>query len=367
MRNLVRAGLFLAAVVVAVGVIVVMGPDVRARLFPPTCIKVAEPAAPGDGSTRIDVWSGERQSFGQNGEPSLYLNVLGNVTDIDGVDTLQYRLNGRDPVAIPIGQDCRRLAEPGDFNVDLRFAEMLPGDNQIEIVAIDGTGERTSANVTVAYEPGQSWPLPYEIDWSDVTDIGRVAQPVDGRWAVEPAGVRTLQVGYDRVLNVGDLSWTDYEATMSMTLHDIDAETGFGWPSNGPAVGFIVRWIGHFPDGDKRPADGFTPLGSLAWYRWIGDVSSGRLVLSDTDGRVAVDKKDESFPVGSTQWIKMRVETLADGHVYSLKMWADGEEEPARWELVNTQPLDGVDSGSLVLVAHHVDVTFGDLSVVPIP
>lgn len=366
MRKLIRLGGVLVVFLFALVAFRLVGSDIQARLFPPSCVKVAAPGAPDDGSTRLDIWFGPTQTFGQLGQPSLYVNVLGNVADNDGIDRLSYRLNGRDPITVPIGQDCRRLAEPGDFNIDLLVADLREGSNELEVIALDGAGDSVSSVVELTQESGTRWPLPYSIDWSEVSTVPDVALPVDGNWAAGPDGVRTLQLGYDRVLNVGDLSWTDYEATMSMTLHSIDEAAGFGWPSNGPAVGFIVRWIGHFPVDEVRPADGFTPLGSLAWYRWIGDTLGGRLVLSNTDGTVAVDKTDEAFPVGSTQWLKVRVETIDGGYRYAVKMWPEGESEPEKWDLVNNQPEDAVDSGSLVLVAHHVDVTFGDLSVVPL-
>jgi hypothetical protein len=64
--------------------------------------------------------------------------------------------------------------------------------------------------------------------------------------------------------------------------------------------------------------------------------------------------------------MKMRGETLPGGDVeYSMKMWPVGQAEPAAWGITyvtNTPPA----AGSLLLVVHHLDVTVGDVSVVPV-
>ena len=53
---------------------------------------------------------------------------------------------------------------------------------------------------------------------------------------------------------------------------------------------------------------------------------------------------------------------------YRLKTWRDGESEPADWKLVGMQSLaNDPGSGSAVLLAHHVDATFGNVTIVPGP
>jgi hypothetical protein len=63
--------------------------------------------------------------------------------------------------------------------------------------------------------------------------------------------------------------------------------------------------------------------------------------------------------------VKLRVETEIDGSRYSLKMWNTSESEPADWELVGVDDND-VDGGSLLLVSHYVNVSFGNISIQPI-
>ena len=61
----------------------------------------------------IDVWYGTEQQFGQVGIPQQWVNILGNVTDPDGIDTLTYSLNGGSESALSIGPDTCRLADEG--------------------------------------------------------------------------------------------------------------------------------------------------------------------------------------------------------------------------------------------------------------
>jgi len=47
-------------------------------------------------------------------------------------------------------------------------------------------------------------------------------------------------------------------------------------------------------------------------------------------------------------------------------VWADGTAEPADWDVQYTDTTSGLTDGSVVFVAHFADVTFGDISVVPV-
>jgi hypothetical protein len=59
----------------------------------------------------------------------------------------------------------------------------------------------------------------------------------------------------------------------------------------------------------------------------------------------------------------MRVETQANGHgLYSFKSWAQGTPEPVTW-LFQYSGVNDLPTGSVVLIAHHVDAVFGDITV----
>ena len=78
------------------------------------------------------------------------------------------------PQSLSLGP-LRRLAEPGDFNVEIDYTELSPGANVIEIRAVDGLGFETVKTVTVDYSAGTVWRLGYQVDWSSVVEISGVA------------------------------------------------------------------------------------------------------------------------------------------------------------------------------------------------
>ena len=68
----------------------------------------------------IDVWYGNTQSFGAIGTPQEWVNIVGNVSDPDGIDlaSLHYVLNGNTAVSYNIGPNQQRLGEAGAVRAD---------------------------------------------------------------------------------------------------------------------------------------------------------------------------------------------------------------------------------------------------------
>jgi hypothetical protein len=65
--------------------------------------------------------------------------------------------------------------------------------------------------------------------------------------------------------------------------------------------------------------------------------------------------------------IRGRVESLPGPQTrYSIRSWEAGKPEPAEWNLVAVDGERDLQSGSLALVTHHGDVTFGDVDVRPL-
>ena len=191
----------------------------------------ASPISPTDGGLPqppnqpvFNVWYGDNQTFGQNGIPQQWVNILGNVSAPSGIASASYTLNGGAPQFLRVGPNGTRLADTGDFNVEIDHAILKPGANTVVITATDNLNNTTTHTVTVNWEnTGQVWPLPYSIDWSTVTNISDVAQVVDGLWAIQPDGtLRTMQSGYDRIIAIGDETWTDYQVTAEMTFNSFD-------------------------------------------------------------------------------------------------------------------------------------------------
>ena len=119
----------------------------------------------------IDVWFGTNQQFGNVGQPQMWANIPGNVSDPDGVASLSYTLNGGSATTLSVGPVDGRLLAAGDFNIDLERALLNSGSNQVEITLIDTLGSQTTTTVNVTYDAGTVWPDTYQVDWSETADI----------------------------------------------------------------------------------------------------------------------------------------------------------------------------------------------------
>lgn len=320
-------------------------------------------AASAQAGPAFDIWYGDTQDFGTLGVPQTWINVLGNVADPDGIGSLSFTLNGGAPQALSIGPDTRRLLEPGDFNVEIAFTDLLAGANTVVLSATDGLGNPSQKTVTVNWSSGNVWPLPYDADWSTATSVTERSQVVDGKWQLAPGGLRTTVMGYDRTVCVGDLAWTDYEVTVPITVHAIDPG-GFVFPSVSPGVGFTARWQGHtelVPG--EQPHAFWLPAGGGPWYDYADD----EFGLSGGDGLSIDDPTGAQIAFDTTYNWKLRTETLPNGDTfYGFKVWLDGQPEPAGYFLHGTEPPVDLDNGSLILIAHHVDATFGDVDARPL-
>lgn len=311
----------------------------------------AESTAP-----QIDIWYGESQVFGGRGRPQRWANVLGRASDADGVATLTYRLNGGTSTAVAMGPDRRRLFGPGDYNVQLDLDLLLDGANSVEITATDALGTVTSRLVTV-YKNLQSALLPHLVDWQSGTDPNALAQVVDGKWGVDPGGLTIHELGYDRTVAVGDIGWSDYVVTVPVTVRRLGPDAGT--PESGdPLVGLGLRWSGHTQRISENPYTYWFPTGAFAWHRWTG---SGRWELQGNGGSPLV-RTDVIWDFGVEHVLKVRVETVASGTRYSSKIWPATAPEPATWALSIVEDA-GPAAGSVLLIAHHVDATFGDVRV----
>ncbi len=305
----------------------------------------------------INVWYGESQRFGHMGSTQRWVNVLGNVSDPQGISSLVYSLNGGPPVSLSVGPDARRLVSSGDFNIDLATANLIDGSNQIIMTATDGAfpANITVDTVTVDYTSGTAWTMPDTVEWGGVSAIEDVAQVVDGLWAIQPDGtLRTTIPGYDRLVAIGDTLWTDYEVTVPVKFHTMPS--GFG-------AGVLFRWKGHTDDPvpGRQPKSGWNPLGCILWAR------SNKLELYGNNSDI-IGSVSKPFTTGVTYVLKARVETIQGiGGRYSLKAWVEGQPEPAGWDVTGQETLSDPQSGSMMLISHLADVRFGRVLVTPLP
>ncbi len=318
---------------------------------------------------QINFWYGEQQSFGQWGNPTPWVNVLGNVTSTAGIDTITYTLNGGAPQPLSLGPDTRRLAERGDFNIELAIADLHAGANQVVITATDQNTLVSSATMTVNYTVGAVWPLPYTADWGVASTIHAVAPVVDGQWAKSGNTIRPLVFAYDRLIGIGDLSWQSYEVVVPVTIHAIDEE-GYAFPSSGPGVGILIRWQGHYQEAAEQPRVGWRNLGALGWFRWGKDglgnpIANGQMLGYNG---VQITTNYQLIPSFELPYLmRMQVETVTDaGDWYRFKVWPADQAEPTEWQMVGQGFAGEPEHGSFLLVAHEADASFGTVEVCPL-
>jgi len=307
----------------------------------------------------IRLWYGPVQHFGRRGVPQRWVNLLGRV---DGpARRLTWSLNGGPAEPASLGPNDTRLAAAGDFNIELDYRALRARANTVDLVAESSAGKRVHQRVIVHFTPNRFWPLPYEIDWKKVNEIADAAQIVDGDWVLTPDGVRTRRPYYDRVLAVGDLNWRDYEAAVEVTFH------GFAEPKPGPPTynvvhaGLGLRWQGHQEDG-RQPRVQWYPLGAAAEFQLFPDLSRSHWrILPGRDSGPTVYARQRFPPELNRKYVfRARVARQPDGQTrYGVKLWAAGEPEPAGWAAESTEGAGDLQHGSLLLVAHHTDVTFG--------
>lgn len=338
----------------------------------------------GQSGLTVTVWYGDEQTFGQPGNPQAWVNILGNVTPSNELSALTYSLNGG-PVralnwgttavttqhpsqASPLARTAvqagnPRLVSPGDFNIEIAVQDLQSGANTVRITATNPSQNETVKEVTVNYVTGQTWPIPFVVDWSQVSSISDVAQVVDGEWTIGPDGLRTAVAGYDRVVAIGDLAWTNYEVTVPITVHGYPLQNAYSGE-----FGVATRWQGHLRTNPaEQPTTGWWNIGGYGLYRsWSPQKSFVLLRGNDWPG---TSTPTPALALNTPYTFKIRVQTKQPGGpgFYSFKVWPTGTAEPAQWIFEEYDiPNYANKNGSVLLVAHEVDVSFGTLVVEPI-
>jgi hypothetical protein len=316
---------------------------------------------------KIEVWYGDEQSFGRLGTPQRWVNVLGRVVSSSGIQSLEYILNDGPPVPLSIGPDQLRLAGPGDFNIEIDHRELTAGVNTVAIMVMDSSNQESSRDVILHYTKNRKWPLPYHINWKDVRNIQDVAQVVDGRWQLAAGGVRILEPYYDRVIALGDVTWQNYEVTVPVTFHGFrQPQKGFDGGANVIHAAIAVRWPGHDEDG-RQPRVKWYPLGATAEFRLTSDLQNCSWRILGGGGKRVNAESGRRIIFGECYQMKHRVETLPNGNTrYRVKLWNAAQAEPEEWDLQEEENRDDVQTGGALLIAHYTDVTFGNVTVMPV-
>ncbi len=305
----------------------------------------------------IDIWYGQKQIIGHHGVPQRWVNVLGRVTPRNRTHSLTYSLNGGSPVRLRLGPDGRRLVSSGDFNAEISVGALQPGENELVFTAKDKQGGVTKETVLLDYQPDLMKEVaPYAVDWRSLKsneEIQQVTQVVDGRWEISGDKLHTADMGYDRLVAIGDRHWQDYQVEVPITIHKLSSRYG---------IGVLMRWNGHTDDPvvTRNPRSGWLPLGAIGWFH------NGRLTISGTHWRA--DSKQLRRPtVGATYIFKMQVQTQSNGRpVYRLKVWRQGKPEPKNWDVVARGRAPNPKHGSMMLIAHKTDASFGPVKITPL-
>jgi hypothetical protein len=308
----------------------------------------------------ITIWYGDSQVFGQHGNPQQWVNILGNVKGSKDISSLEYSLNGGNAQSLSIGPDGFRLQSKGDFNIEIPRTELLCGNNEIMIKAVNEYGSTKTKNGLIQYSCDSVLPGNYFIYWSNVSGIQDAAQVIDGLWIKESTGIRPALPGYDRFVAIGEMEWKDYEVTVPITIND---QMNYSVPW-GPNVGIIMRWQGHYDWNGSQPRQGWWPVGALGVYIWVPQINDFRLRIIGNDMKLIADDTSGMHLAVSVPYIfKMRAETIGSNTLYSLKVWEQGTPEPLEWTLSGTGVQGELQEGSLLLASHYVDASFGDVSI----
>jgi len=323
----------------------------------------------------IEVWNGKNNRVGHLGDVQDDFNVPGHVYSKYPLSSFTYSLNGGEDV--PLNTFVyRRIVNQGDFNADIPVAMMKTGVNIIKLKAVNIHNQSAESVVKVTKTAKGEYPFPVNIHWSSVRNIEDVGHCSDGRWEVGPDGLRTVQIGYDRVFLIGNKKWKDYEVACKVTIHGLSKK-------NGPQswivrhAGFCLRWSGHSLE-DNKPGDqpkwGLHPRGGIVWLTIV----DGKFppIRQFYPGDSESSKTFEPFTVSPRKpfWMKGRCETLPDNNdgagvtKYSFKVWDVGTDEPAEWDYQEIQTsAKALRTGGCALVAHELDASFGDISIINLP
>ncbi|MCP5020260.1 MAG: hypothetical protein GY930_00655 [bacterium] len=369
---------------------------------------IATHAVPVAGEPMFEYWYGVQDvvtgahslSFGAFGNGQNQFNVLGRITDSDQDRialevTLEYRLNGGIWQPLAMGDDRTfnyapwRLANEGDFNLELFVESLLAAplvggvhQNTLEFRATDDGGHTSLSTVLVDYTPAVTWIDTLTVNWADVANnlggrIEEAVQVVDGMWEVfnDPTLGHVVrpnpnELGYDRLLSIGEGhgpdAWDNYEVLVPVTVESFDPQ-GYTAGTSSYGMGFVLRWTGHTEDGPYvQPNHGLYPMGGLWIYRWFNNTERWELWIDENED--ILPQLGNAVSLGVTYWYRMRCEDApGGGTTYSLKVWENGSVEPSAWTFEHITNPGDPKKGSFVLVAHHVNASFGEVIVTHLP
>ncbi len=336
-------------------------------------VRVLEPYTSTETSPVIDLWSGFSMHTG-DGVGERWFNIAGNVADPDGISMLTWSFNGVFVDSLNLGPDNRRLVRAGDFLIDIPRDWLEVGTNTVEVVATDNRAEITTALISITGEDDSPPAFPVTIDWN-TQPVDGLVEVVDGGWFVDGGELVLAEEyqGYDRLLAIGDVGWTEFDVRTWVVLDAIADSVG---PfSNTPGLGLLLRWNGHNdsvapgsqPEAGFRPDGGLTPTpyGAFPFYTFDPIDNSGLFEMQNH--RSTVISSDDSLQIrrGVKYELRADAQVVVGGTVYRAKLWQSGLPEPDEWAVAYVAGTGDFEarSGSVVLVAHEVAARFGPVTI----
>ena len=330
------------------------------------------------------------------------MHVLGSISQPERVASPWVSVNGRGRRPFSLGPDLHRLADAGDFTLELdrrslRAGEGQAGRNTLTIGAWTLTGEPITTTVQLQVAAPREWPLPYAVDFRELaaaddeqsaaSRLQSVVEVVDGRWELTAEGVRTAAPYYDRVLAFGDGTWRDYELRADVVINRLFPSRD-GRRLQGPPylshvhTSFNLRWAG-YPNDGFQPRRDWQAIGALValrsdwppselalgrrdafWWMHYGRAAKGR-------GKTTRSQRNTAdrllLPEGEPLGYRLRVQTLDESTArYAAKVWPLAFPEPDDWQMTGVDEAEAIASGCVAFVVHHSDATLQRIEVQPL-
>lgn len=326
--------------------------------------------------------------------PATGYTIQLQVYSSDNASTL---LAGRQVRIVPVKRDGRAVADGADTN---RCAPST--HNKARYVA--ATQADVGGQYDAAIQHGTA--ARHEVGPPEV---------VDGQWHKTQAGYRNGDIGFDRLLAFGDTAMENYRVTTTITIHRFNTDHP-AYPDIGPGAGLLLRWQGHSAENTERPRRQWRPVGAICWYRYGRDqadtvrdyrlqILGGRLGHGIVSEPIAEDTSGRSLSLGKPYVFEAEVDgrrtnpaqyrfrvrppqlihvTDATGAAGATRLPTAGNAGPVfvqdltrdcswdstlwdpTWDLIGRGLPGEQPTGSVLVVAHHAEITVRDVCITPL-
>jgi hypothetical protein len=100
-------------------------------------------------------------------------------------------------------------------------------------------------------------------------------------------------------------------------------------------------------------------------FRWTNEYN--RFQLFGNNGYILASSTSDTLQLGVQYIFKMRVANVSNRVEYRYKWWRANQGEPSSWQLTGSQSKSNDPGyGCVLLLAHHVDASFGAVTVTPL-